>query len=302
MQDAQETQGNKIAIIVVSWNVSDQLKQCLESIDRYADVPCEVIVADNASVDESVAMLHSFSFTNNHVTNFTIFENKENIGFAKGCNQGIGVMDAEHALLLNPDARIREHTLSKSLEFIQEHSDAGVIGCKIEYEDGSKQGSAGSFPTLRGQLTRRLGWVKESKKAKIFRAAPARKWQEDVEMPVDHVKGAFFLITRRALNAIGELDGGFFLWFEETDYCLSVWQSGLKVYYTPSIAVTHVGGASFKKVSEWKKRMIWFRSIKRYFTKHYGLPTGIAIAILDPICEVVGSVYRKIKYRKKSIQ
>ncbi|MAG11563.1 MAG: hypothetical protein CMI52_02030, partial [Parcubacteria group bacterium] len=266
----------------------------LESIDTHADIPCEVIVVDNASEDESVAMLRSFSFSNDHVEMFNVFESQKNLGFAQGCNLGIDMMISPHALLLNPDARIRKNTLSKSIAFIEDHSDAGVIGCKIENEDGSKQGSAGAFPTIRGQIARRLGLTKTIGHTKYFSVAPKGKWNENKEMQVDHVKGAFFLITKKALHNVGKLDGNIFLWFEETDYCLRTWRAGLKVYYTPSIAITHIGGASFKKVGFWKKQSIWNKSIRYYFTKHHGLLSGLLIAILDPICLAIGAIKKRI--------
>ncbi len=285
---------HEIAIIIVSWNVSQQLKHCLESIDSHADVACEVIVIDNDSADESVAMLRSFAFSNPHIKKYKVIENKDNPGFATACNQGIDEMHAKHALLLNPDARIRENTLGDSMKYVDEHSDAGVIGCKIENEDGSKQGSAGAFPTIRGQIARRLGLTKKIGHTKYFSIAPKGKWNENKEMQVDHVKGAFFLITKRALHNVGKLDGNIFLWFEETDYCLRAWRSGLKVFYTPSIVITHIGGASFKKVGFWKKQAIWNKSIRYYFTKHNGLLSGILIAILDPICLTLGAIKKRL--------
>ena len=300
MREAHDAQGdqitNELASIIVSWNVSKLLEQCLMSINNYADIACEVIVIDNDSADESVAMLRSFAFNNPNVKKYKVIENKDNPGFATACNQGIDEMNAKHALLLNPDAHIREKTLSESIAYINTHSDAGVIGCKIENEDGSKQGSAGAFPTIRGQIARRLGSTKTIGHTKYFTRAPHGKWNENQEAQVDHVKGAFFLITKKALHSVGKLDGDIFLWFEETDYCLRAWDAGLKVFYTPSIAITHIGGESFKKVGFWKKQAIWNKSLRYYFTKHDGLLSGITIAILDPICLALGAIKKRVSW------
>ena len=109
-----------ISVIIVSWNVADSLKRCLDSVftTKYSNL--EIIVIDNASTDNSLKIAKSFSQTN-------VIANTKNLGFPKSVNIGLRQSRGDYILLLNPDTRLPKDFFTRSLEFVYSHSDLGVM-------------------------------------------------------------------------------------------------------------------------------------------------------------------------------
>ena len=133
-----------LSVIIVNWNVRDLLQRALTSV--YASwgnrTGLEVIVVDNASHDDSVAMLRTT------FPDVQVIANTENRGFTGGNNQGLAAATGEYLLLLNPDTEIIADALPRMVDYIRAHPDVGMVGPQLLNLDGSVQSSRRHFPSL----------------------------------------------------------------------------------------------------------------------------------------------------------
>ena len=130
-----------LSICIVSWNVSEDLRSCLDSL--YAldcAVSFETLVVDNASGDDTLQML-SARFPQVHV-----IANDRNLGFAAANNQALRAATGRYVMLLNPDTVVHQGALNSVVRFLDGHPDVGIAGFKLLYPDGSLQFSCRSFP------------------------------------------------------------------------------------------------------------------------------------------------------------
>ena len=256
-----------VAIVIVSYNTCAFLRQCLVSATN-AELPAQVIVVDNASQDGSVAMVRR------EFPGVTLLANRTNRGFAAGTNQGMrhalsSSARPEFILLLNPDAVLRPGALAAMLEFMDVHPRVGAVGARLFYPDGSPQEGAWHFPTLwmtffdlfppRGPLLGRLygsplnGRYREERGAEPF--------------PIDHPLGAAMLIRSAALNEVGLLDEGYWMYVEEVDWCYRCRQAGWAIWQVPQAEVVHVAGASSRQFKS-RSFVALHRSRLRFFQQH----------------------------------
>lgn len=227
-----------LSIIIGNYNTPKLIKECVESIYRYKPkCSFEVIVVDDASTDNSVAVLKELE---KKFKNLKVLQNIKNSGFVRTNNKGLHSSKGDYKLLLNSDTVVHEGTIDNLISFAEKTPDAGVVGSKLINIDGSIQESCYHFPTI---------WnVLNYKKFAPVDTGPS---------VVDAVVGASFLITPKAYKLIGGLNPKYTSYFEDLDYCREVKRRNLKVYYLPDSVVTHYHGESFKKLSDknnqWKK-------------------------------------------------
>lgn len=275
------------SIIIVSWNVRDQLKRCLESVFNSAGLTFEVIVIDNASSDGSAQMVAEI------FPDVRLIRNHRNAGFARACNQGIKQSTGETILLLNPDTIVQSHTIRSSVDFLHQTPDAGIVGCRIQFPDGRIQPSVRRFPDIVSHSLMLL------KIHNFFpRLKPLQKyyaWDFDYEktQPVEQVMGAYYLIRRSLIDAIGMFDEDFYIWYEEVDYCYRARAHGWKTYYLSTTTIVHEKGASFKQRPPLRLQIIMGKSMLHYFRKHAGWPS-VAILSLFFCCSLLLSSIQTI--------
>jgi GT2 family glycosyltransferase len=252
----------RISIIIVSWNVRALLEKCLASLERYTNrEECQVIVVDNASTDESVAMVQEkFPWVE-------VIVNTENAGFARANNQALVRVTGEYVLLLNPDTEISSDTIEKCVQFMQTHPDAGAVGCKLLNADGSHQPSVRRFPTVLAMLFVLLKINKIWPNNSVVQSYLARDFDYSRTQSVGQIMGAFMFLPKKLIDQIGLFDERFFIWFEEVDLCRRIWQSGRKVYYTPDTTIIHHGGESFGQQQTLIKQWRFFKSAAQYYFK-----------------------------------
>lgn len=237
-----------LSIIIVNWNTSELLRQCIESIYLSMELAdFEVIVVDNGSSDASSGMV-KFSFPE-----VKLIENKSNRGFAAANNQGLHICSGQFILLLNSDTQVRNGTIGKCIAYMKLHQEVGALGCKVLNPDGSFQSSFFRFERLRDLLyfhclgirllvllVRRFGF-------KTFNY-PSRYWGRvfKSEREVDVVAGCFLLTRRSVIEAVGRLDEDFFFYGEEEEWCFRTRRAGWKIIYFPFSEIVHIHGASSK--------------------------------------------------------
>lgn len=263
-----------LSVIIVSWRVKELLEQCLESIFRQTqDLQLEVIVIDNDSGDGTAEMVK------NNFPTVQLVASQINLGFARAANLALRRAKGKFLLLLNPDTKLIDNSLKKSVDFMEERPDIGVMGCRLLNHDLTLQPSVRRFPRLLDHCLMVL---------KLHHLFPLKRYlAADFDYgetgAVDQVMGAFFMVNRSAFSQIGFLDEKYYIWFEEVDYCQRAKKAGFSVSYYPEAKIIHYGGQSFKQVFTLKNHWIFSCSRLRYIRKHQGILAYLIILILTPV-------------------
>jgi len=171
--------------------------------------------------------------------------------------------------LLNPDTEATPGALDALVDAMRARPQAGVVGPQLRYPDGTLQSSRRRFPTLELALVEST-WAAARAPAALLDAYYVREASEDAPCRVDWVVGAAMMTRRAVVEQVGGLDAEtFFLYSEETDWCLRIVQRGWEVWYWPDAKIVHHEGRSSEQVSA--RRMVQFNTSKvRYFRKHHG--------------------------------
>ena len=252
--------GPDLAVVVVNYNAGAHLLGCLASVFASAgDASLEVVVVDNASRDGSADRAEE------RLPAVRVVRCPDNRGFAAGVNRGIEATSAPFVFVLNPDAEVTVGTLGGLVKLARERPRAGLLGPLIRNPDGSLYPSGRTFPSVGQALGHAfLGPFLPGNRA--TRAYTMAGWDRTTERTVDWVSGSAMLLRREALEAIGPLDEGFFLYGEELDLCTRLAQAGWTVVFTPEVEVTHEGGVSTGRSR--RMNLVHSRSIYRYYRKH----------------------------------
>jgi GT2 family glycosyltransferase len=224
-----------------------------------------VIVVDNASEDGSVEAARA---------RFDAYGVRwlvqgRNLGFAGGVNQGFAAARQPLVLLLNTDVRTSPAEIEALCVHAESHPLAGVVGPRVTYPDGSFQESYWRFPSL---------WRLFCSASGLFKLLPAsqllngeryagRRFAEPT--PVDAVSGCVFLTRRELVQQLGGLDEGYFMYFEETDFCRRVRDAGHQVHYAPVATFVHLLGGS-SRLARRRNFLEFRRSLVRFHRKHGG--------------------------------
>lgn len=239
------------------------LRRCLETLKlELREIDSEVFVVDNFSADGSAAMVaaeHSW---------VKLIDNQENRGFAAANNQAFAQAVGQNLLLLNPDTEVVPGSIVTLLKFLDEHPRAGVVAPQLINSDGTVQRSCRQFPTFLGMFYELLGMSRLFPDEKKFREYKMLDWNHDDQRQVDQPEGACLMVRRQVVDEVGTLDEGFFMLFEEVDWCYRIKQRGWEIWFTPAARVLHHYGKSINQV---KVRMILssHRGLFRFWRKHY---------------------------------
>lgn len=251
-----------LSICIVSWNCRDDLLNCLESLrEGAAGASSEIILVDNASRDGTVeAVAHAFPQVD-------IIPNAENAGFARANVQAMAVARGRYLLLLNPDTLAPPGALAELLRFADDHPEAGVVGPRLVYGDGSLQASCRCFPTIQAALFRNTFLGRLFPHARASACYLMEDWDHGSVRAVDWISGACMLVRREAYEQVGGLDTGFYWGSEDVDYCWRMHHAGWQVLYTPTPVITHLVGRSTDKAVI-KTIVRHHRSMYRLYSKH----------------------------------
>jgi len=257
----------KLSVCVVNYHSDKQLRNFLESfVDYRPDCLHELIVVNNGSMNPD--------FKRNLKQEFgdmlTVISPQKNIGFGAAQNRAVRKARGEYVFLANPDLEFDEGALKDLIEFAESLEDFGVIGPRLRQLDGEIQQSCRRFPKFSDLVIKRLGL------SKLFRRKMAKYLMKDIglekESQVDWLVGAAMLMKKDRFLEMGGFDERFFLFFEDTDLCRRLNESGYDVWYQPEVTLTH----SEKRLSErgfWPfKKVFWVHlaSAGKYFAKWAG--------------------------------
>jgi GT2 family glycosyltransferase len=264
-----------VSVVIVSYNTVKLVDACLRALhSAVGRSSYEVVVADNASSDETVQMLRQQWPT------VRVLEMGANLGFARANNRAFAESTGRYVLLLNSDTEPLEGALDELVAFLDTHPGAGVAAPHLLNSDLTDQGTARAFPTPAAALFGRKSW--------LTRMFPGNRWsqrylvgrqhQGDSPFAVDLVSGACLMVRRDIVSRVGPLDEGFFMYWEDADWCRRIGNAGYGVYCVPAARVIHHEGQSS---TGRPARLVWefHSSVFRYYTKHH---TGVAAVLLRP--------------------
>ncbi|MGB0847192.1 MAG: glycosyltransferase family 2 protein [Thiolinea sp.] len=235
----------ELSIILVSYNTAEHTRHAINAVYRETSATSfEIIVVDNASTDNSVAVLK------NHFPDIKLIESGENLGFAGGVCLGVEQASGKYLLLLNPDTQVLDGAIDKLVKFANNNPSNGIWGGVTLNDDHSLNTQhAWSKPTFSTLLFSALGLSKVFSGSCFFNMANYGCWQRDTVKAVDILSGCFFLTTHNVWNQLGGLDPQFFMYAEEADYCLRAKQQGYQPIVTPDARLIHHGGVSHSRFS-----------------------------------------------------
>lgn len=229
----------RLSIIIVTWNIRDVLRDCLESLFREdLGINYEVILVENGSKDGTVEMLEQdFPLVN-------VIRNKENRGFPKANNQGIEVARGDYVLLLNSDTIITDPAIfPRWVTFMDDNPDAGLSGCRLVFRDGTHQvGDAGYRPSL-ATLTAHNFFLNRLF-PNFFKGLLVSYLKSPGRMEVDWICGADLMVRRSIIPETGPLDENIFIYAEDVEWGCRIRSFGYKGYYLPDLELIHLQGAT----------------------------------------------------------
>lgn len=271
-----------LSIAIPSWNTRELLDQCLASVYQTSDgFSFEILVVDNASEDGSPEMVAS------KYPQVKLIVNKVNLGFAAACNLAFKHSLGRYFLILNSDTVVLDNALALMIRFMDSHPDAGAAGCRLLNRDGTLQRSCSRFPSVLTEFFDALYLSKLLPKSAVFGSYSMSYWDFDQVREVDFAGGSCLIVRRQAIEEVGLLDEGFFMYTEEADWCYRMWQQGWKVYFYPDAHVIHFGGESARQYGNYILVHL-YASRNRFIRKHQG---RIAAAV-HRLVVMIGAICR----------
>jgi GT2 family glycosyltransferase len=238
----------RVSVVILNWNGKKFLQKFLPSLLENSINKADIIVADNASADDSVEYLRS------DFPGVRIIQHNKNYGFAKGYNLALAQVEADYYILLNSDIEVTPNWIQPVIDLME--SDESIAACQPKirsYAEPQKfeyAGASGGFidkygyPFCRGRM---------------FLSIEEDVGQYDDAIEIFWATGACLFVRANLFHKFGGLDEDFFAHMEEIDFCWRLKNEGYKIMYCPSSVVYHIGGGTLPKIS-WRKTYLNFRN------------------------------------------
>lgn len=251
----------RTAVVILNWNGRKYLEQFLPPLIQYSSGDAEIIVADNASNDDSI------SFLETNFPSVRIIRNTTNEGFARGYNLALKQVDADYYILLNSDIEVTAGWIQPVISLMEK--DPLIAACQPKIRSWSERtkfeyaGAAGGFidkygyPFCRGRM---------------FQTLEEDLGQYDDVAEIFWATGACMFIRADVFHKAGGLDEDFFAHMEEIDLCWRLKNLGYKIMYCPESVVYHIGGGTLPKIS-WRKTYFNFRN--NFYLLYKNLPDNM---------------------------
>ncbi|MEM8801052.1 MAG: glycosyltransferase [Pseudomonadota bacterium] len=265
----QGAHGMKLAVSIINYRTGDMTIAAVQSVlDALGDRAAEVIVVDNASGDGSAEQIEGW-IRDDRVK---LVKSVTNSGFSGGHNQGMAAAPgADYYLILNSDAVLHAGFFDTIEASTAAHPKAGLIAPQLEWEDGQVQQSAFRFHSIASELIRGAG------SGPVTKLLKHRVVALDLPPDPDQIEWASFaciVLKGEMVRAIGPMDEGYFLYFEDAEYALRAHRAGWGVVHTPEARAIHFRGGSgpVKAMARAKKRMpsYYWRSRTRFLRQACG--------------------------------
>lgn len=260
-----------LAIIVLNYKTPHFTIDCLQALSNEVnEKTMRVVVVDNGSKDESEASIGKAILQNKWDNWCELVASKENRGFSAGNNIGIRSIEADYYLLLNNDTIVRRNALTEMLAAFQEDKAIGLVGPQLEWPDEKIQVSTFHYHTILSELIRGADTGLITQLFPSFNV-PIHTVLSNTK--IEWVSFACVMIKAEVIRNVGLLDEGFFLYFEDTEYCHRALSAGWKIKYAPKARVIHLkGGSAELKTSQRLRKKLpayYYESRARYFKLYY---------------------------------
>ena len=249
-----------VSFIIVNYNTSDLLAECLQSIyEKTKDVIFEIIVIDNASSDSSCGMVKS------RFPGVRLIQSDVNLGFGRANNLAVKSAKGDFLFFLNSDTQLINNAVLILVQFMQAHPECGIAGGNLtdlsehpvhSYSMLLPSWYSDFFRFYRRSLTVILGHSNEY------------NYSGKVKQ-VGYITGADLMIRKSLFDSLGGFDPIFFMYYEEAELTYRLWKSGYTVWSVPAAKILHVKGASLEFLTSARK--VVFESKYRYIAKVCGL-------------------------------
>ncbi len=275
-------------MIIVSWNVAGLLHDCLQAVfspEVMGHLCLEVIVVDNASVDDSVRVAQSHQ-------GVRVVHSKRNFGYGRANNIGFRLAHGKYLLVLNPDTVPLPGSLAALVSFAEHDPRAAIVAPRLLNPNGTVQRSAFRFPTLLMALIDLFpppklipGRLRERLIKSTVNGRYPNELKSQRPIRIDHPLGAVMLLRREAVEQLGGFDEQLFMYSEEVDLALRFKRSGWECWQVPAARVVHLGGQSTKQMPDRMFRELW-RSRLYIYEKHRSLVSGLALRVLLMVAQI----------------
>jgi N-acetylglucosaminyl-diphospho-decaprenol L-rhamnosyltransferase len=251
-----------ISAIVVTYNSAQTIESCLKCLKEALNFhESEIIVVDNASKDDTRDIVLRFLPDSKPVLL------PRNLGFAAGVNAGITHSHGQYILLVNPDLFLNSGCIQGMLQFMKDHKDVGAVGPKLIYPSGERQPSCRRYPAFRAILASQFPSITKWMWRGILTHYLMGETELSEPLEVDWLMGACILIKHEVIEDVGGLDDRFFLYREDTDWCLRARQKGRKIFYLPKMETVH----KYERQSArgMNRQFVWhIKSMILFYRKH----------------------------------
>jgi len=286
-----------LTTIIVNYNTANLLPKCITALrDATSNISNEILIVDNASKDESVALLQR------DFLDCTLIFNDKNVGFGRANNQCVPLITGRYVLLLNTDAFVSDCTVEKTIQYMEENPKCGVLGVKLLGRDGELQPSCRYFPTVWNVFLRSTGLQGFFK---VTQAVDDMGWAHDVVRQCDWVPGCYYLIRREVIEQVGLFDPQYFLYYEEVDHCFAVKKAGWKVCFFADTSVVHIGGESAKSLGNLTAGrqfdILQIESELLYFRKNHGRMVVFCHLLLVTLLDMVNVAKKALKLKGTAV-
>ncbi|HQU85902.1 MAG TPA: glycosyltransferase family 2 protein [Pyrinomonadaceae bacterium] len=274
-----------IAVSIVTWNSSAEIKECLQALKALPE-NWEVWIADNNSADETVNIIkNEFPFVN-------LIANADNKGFAEANNQIIDATVSDYVLLFNPDAIATAEQLCKCLELIESNPKIDVLGVRLVNEDESLQTSCFHFPTFWKNFVDAFDLYRIYSTKQAAEIFAGECFAHDEARKVDWVMGAFMFFRRSAIEKAGKIPEDYFMFAEDLDFCWQITKNGGEIWFSPEVSIVHkLNKSAGQLASEWRVERT---TLSKYLfcRKNFGFITSLLIQLTD-LLGVNYKIFRK---------
>ena len=248
-----------ISIIIVNYNTYECTNKCIDSIVTSNDLSIinEIIIVDNNSKN------NSYQSPNVKIKNFQL---DKNYGYSKALNFGIEQASGKYILTINPDVIVNTDTIKNIFKYYLDNHKIGVIGCKVLNVNLTFQlSSRRRFPYIKYILPYILKFQYFGFK-NLYNYSDISEHQIST---VDSVSGSFMLFSRDIYNIVGKFDERFFLYFEDTDFCIRIKRNGYKVVYYPNSTIIHLKNKSITRKNYLFVKFHFYKSFFKFYVKYF---------------------------------
>lgn len=271
-----------IVVLIINFRTADLTLQCVKTVlADSGDLDVEIVVIDNFSEDGSAEQIADWIAAGPKDMPVRLVRSPVNSGFSGGNNQGMVALKGQFYLVLNSDAVLRPGFLPTMLEAAQAQPNYGFFAPRIEYDDGGVQDSCFRFPSPLSELERsaRTGFVTHA-----LRRHTVSLGADPDPAEIDWASFACLLLRGDMVRQIGPMDEGYFLYFEDIEYCLRARRAGWRVAYVPQAKAVHYRGGSgpVKTLNARRAELprYYYSSRTRYFYQAHGHSGQIAANLL----------------------